>query len=58
MASNQNKGLQAFRLFHLIENKQRLIRLAEMKRFDVSLVVKHDRLQVLKEKIYKKYLVV
>ena len=54
----KNKGLQAFRLFHLIENQQRLIRLAEMKQFDVKLVKRHDRLQILKENIKRKYLVV
>jgi hypothetical protein len=54
----KNKGLQAFRLFHLIENEQRLIRLSEMKQFDVKLVKRHDRLQILKGNIHKKYLVV
>lgn len=54
----KNKGLQAFRLFHLIENQQRLIRLAEAKKFDVKLVKRHDKLQILKENIKRKYLVV
>jgi hypothetical protein len=52
----KHKGLQAFRLVHLIENRQRLIRLAEAKKFDVGLVKRHDELQMLKENIYKKYL--
>jgi hypothetical protein len=54
----KNKGLQAFRLFHLIENQQRLIRLALAKKFDVKLVKRHDKLQILKENIKRKYLVV
>jgi len=54
----KNKGLQAFRLFHLIETQQRLIRLALAKKFDVKLVKRHDKLQILKENIKRKYLVV